>query len=153
VLARTEVYDPGEGSWRAAPDLALPREHLAVAATGDRVYAIAGRAGSLDNFRVVQSFDPRRDREWRHEPDVADSRGGTAAAAVDGRVCVAGGEEPAGTIATVECLDGERWVRAARLARPRHGLAVMALDGRLHAVAGGERPGLFVSGAHEAFDL
>lgn len=153
VLARSEVYDPGEGSWRVGPDLALPREHLAVAAAGDRVYAIAGRAGSLDNFRVVQSLDPRRDTEWRDEPEVADPRGGTAAAAVDGRVCVAGGEESAGTIASVECLDGDRWVGAARLARPRHGLAVVALDGRLHAVAGGERPGLFVSGAHEAFDL
>lgn len=153
VLGRTEVFDPRQRAWRAGPDLSLPREHLAVAGAGDRVYAIAGRAGSLDNFRVVQSLDPTREQAWRDEPDVGDARGGTAAAAVDGRACVAGGEEAAGTIASVECLDGDRWVRVASLARPRHGLAVMGIGGRLHVVAGGEKPGLFVSGAHEAFDL
>ena len=153
VLGRTEVYDPERRAWNPGPDLALPREHLAVAAAGDRVYAVAGRAGGQGNFRAVQSFDPRSDRSWRDEPEVGDSRGGTAAAAVGERLCVAGGEEPAGTIASVECLDGDRWVGAARLVRPRHGLAVMGLEGRLHVVGGGERPGLFVSGAHEAFDL
>jgi hypothetical protein len=59
----------------------------------------------------------------------------------------------AGTIASVECLDGDGWKVVARLGRPRHGLAVMALAGRLHVVSGGEQPGLFVSGAHEALDL
>lgn len=153
VVGRTELFDPDRREWRPGPSLAVPREHLAVAAAGGRVYAIAGRAGSLDNFRAVQSLDPARDPAWRDEPDVADARGGTAAAEVDGLVCVAGGEEAAGTIASVECLDGSRWTRAARLARPRHGLAVMALDGRLHVVGGGEQPGLFVSGAHEVFDV
>ena len=153
VLGRTEVYDPERGTWRPGPDLAVSREHLAVAAGGDRVYAIAGRAGGLGNFRAVQSLDPRSDREWRDEPEVAHSRGGIGAAAVGDRVCVAGGEEAAGTIASVECLDGDRWVQAARLARPRHGLAVMGVDDRLHVVGGGEQPGLFVSGVHEAFDL
>lgn len=151
ALGRTEVYDAGRRAWRPGPDLDLPREHLAVASNGDRVYAIAGRAAGQGNFRAVQSLDPRSDDAWRDEPEVADSRGGTGAAAVGERVCVAGGEEPAGTIASVECLDGHRWAQAARLARPRHGLAVMGLEGRLHAVGGGEQPGLFVSGAHEAF--
>jgi hypothetical protein len=153
VLGRTEVYDSERRAWRTGPDLALPREHLAVAAVGDRVYAIAGRAAGQGNFRAVQSLEPRSDRAWRDEPEVKDSRGGIGAAAVGDRMCVAGGEEPAGTIASVECLDGDRWVQAARLARPRHGLAVVALEDRLHVVGGGEQPGLFVSGVHEAFEL
>lgn len=153
ALGRTEVYDAGRRAWRPGPDLDLAREHLAVASDGDRVYAIAGRAPGQGNFRAVQSLDPRSDEAWRDEPEVADSRGGIGAAAVGERVCVAGGEEPAGTIASVECLDGDRWARAARLARPRHGLAAMGLEGRLHVVGGGEQPGLFVSGVHEAFDL
>ena len=153
VLGRTEVYDPERRAWRPGPDLSVPREHLAVAAGSDRVYAIAGRAGGLGNFRAVQSLDPRADRPWRDEPEVAHSRGGIGAAAVGDRVCVAGGEEPAGTIASIECLDGDGWVQAARLARPRHGLAVMGIEDRLHVVGGGEQPGLFVSGVHEAFEL
>ena len=153
ALARTEIYDAERRSWRAGPDLSTPREHLAVTADGDRVYAIAGRAPGQGNFTVVESIGPARDRSWRPEPDVNDSRGGLAAAVVDGRLCVVGGEEAAGTIASVECLDHGAWARVARLARPRHGLAAMPLGGRLHVVSGGERPGLFVSGAHEALEL
>lgn len=152
-VATTEVFDVAAGAWRVGPDLPVPREHLAVAARDARVFAIAGRAAGKGNFTVVESFDPSTGGEWRVEPDLGEPRGGIGAASVDGRLCVAGGEEAAGTIASVECLDGDRWVRAAELARPRHGLAVIALDGRLHVVAGGEMPGLFVSGAHEALDL
>ena len=152
-FVRTEIYDRTTAAWTEGPPLARPREHLAAATAGGRVYVIAGRTGNEGNFTIVESLDPGRDEGWRDEPDVRDSRGGIAAATVDGRLCVAGGEEAAGTIASVECLDGDHWVRAARLARPRHGLAAMALGGRLHVVAGGEQPGLFVSGAHEALDL
>lgn len=153
AVGTTEVFDTRARTWRAGPALALGREHLAVAAAGARVFAVAGRAQGRGNFTAVESFDPATDRAWRAEPDLADPRGGIGAAAVDGRMCVAGGEEEAGTIASVECLDGGRWTRAARLGRPRHGLAVMALDGRLHVVAGGEQPGLSVSGAHESLDV
>jgi hypothetical protein len=41
----------------------------------------------------------------------------------------------------------------ATLATPRHGLAVVGLGERLHVVSGGPQPGLFVSGAHEAFRI
>ena len=153
AVGTTEVYDTAGSAWRSGPDLAVPREHLAAATRGTRVYVIAGRAAEKGNFTTVESIDPAADRAWRGEPDLADGRGGIAAATVDGRLCVAGGEEPAGTIASVECLDGDAWSRAARLERPRHGLAAMALDGLLHVVAGGEQPGLFVSGAHEALDV
>ena len=153
ALARTAIYDPETRVWAQGPDLSRPREHLAVAAVDERVYAIAGRAAGEGNFTVVESFAPAEDKGWRKEPSLQDSRGGIGAASVDGRLCVAGGEEEAGTIASVECLDGGRWVRAAHLAHPRHGLAVMALGGRLHVVAGGDKPGLFVTGTHEALDV
>ena len=149
ALATTEVYDPGARSWRPGPVLARPREHLAAAASGDRVFAIAGRTATDGNLVAVESLSPAADAAWRPEPDLGQARGGIGADAVGGRVCVVGGEEPAGTIASVECLEGGAWRAVARLRRPRHGVAVMALGDRLHVVAGGERPGLFVSGAHE----
>lgn len=148
-LGSTSVYDPASRAWRAGPDLSRPREHLAAASAGDRVYAIAGRTGAEGNFTVVESLSPTGDRAWRREPDLARSRGGIGADAVNGILCVAGGEEAAGTIAPVECLVDGAWRSVADLARPRHGLAVMALDGSLHVVGGGDQPGLTVSGAHE----
>ena len=107
VLRRTEVLVPGstDGGWRPGPDLAEPRDHLAAASSGGRVYAIAGRQGSLEsNLATVESWDPAAADGWRPEPRLNDTRGGTSASEVDGRPCVAGGEEPRGTIASVECL-------------------------------------------------
>ncbi|MEO6121089.1 MAG: DUF1668 domain-containing protein [Acidimicrobiales bacterium] len=150
-LATTSVYDPAVRTWRRGPDLGRPREHLAAASAGGRVYAIAGRTATEGNFTVVESLAPGTGTAttWRTEPDLIRPRGGIGADAVGATVCVVGGEEPAGTIGPVECLTGGQWQAVADLARPRHGLAVMALDGRLHVVGGGEQPGLFVSGVHE----
>lgn len=153
-LARTEVLVPGRQGWVAGPDMAEPRDHLAAAASVGRVYAIAGRLGGLDtNKATVESWDPVAGGPWRAEASLNHARGGTSGAEAGGRPCVAGGEEPAGTIASVECLVDGRWSVVATLRTPRHGLGVAGLGGRLHAIAGGPEPGLFVSGAHEAFTV
>lgn len=151
---KTEVFAPGQRAWTAGPDMTQPRDHLAAAASGGRVYAIAGRLGSLEsNQASVESWDPASRTGWRTEPGLNDTRGGTAAAEAGERPCVAGGEQPSGTIASVECLSAGRWDRVAMLRVPRHGLAVVGLGDKLHVVAGGPEPGLFVSGAHEVFTI
>ena len=153
-LARTEAHMPGQRTWTAGPEMIEPRDHLAAAASGGRIYAIAGRLGSLESNRgTVESWDPAGTSGWRPEAALDDTRGGTSAAEAAGRPCVAGGEEPAGTIGSVECLSGGRWSRVATLQTPRHGLAVAGLGDRLHVIAGGPEPGLFVSGTHEAFTV
>jgi hypothetical protein len=164
-LARTEVFTPGSRSWTAGPDMSEPRDHLAAAGSGGRIYAIAGRLGGLDtNKATVESWAPSGPGSgmadpsgpgsgWRAEPRLNDTRGGTSAAEAGGRPCVAGGEEPAGTIASIECLAGGQWSRVATLRTPRHGLGVAGVGDRLHVIAGGPEPGLFVSGAHEAFTV
>jgi serine/threonine-protein kinase PknK len=150
VSASTVTFEPGAG-WQAGPNLRVAREHLAATAHRDRVYAIAGRASGR-NFTDVESWDGRPS-EWREEPSLNDSRGGIGATTVSGRVCVAGGEETGGTIASVECLRASGWERAARLRAPRHGLAVVGLGQKLHVVGGGEQPGLFVSRVHEVLTI
>ncbi|HEX2117990.1 MAG TPA: kelch repeat-containing protein [Acidimicrobiales bacterium] len=153
-LRRTEFLILGQPVWRSGPDMAQARDHLAAASSGGRVYAIAGRLGSLaTNMASVESWDPVAGGPWRAEPGLNDTRGGTSAAEAAGRPCVAGGEEPTGTIASVECLADGRWDRVATLSVPRHGLAVAGVGDRLHVIGGGPEPGLFVSGAHEAFPI
>lgn len=151
VVATTEILLPGAAGWTGGPALREPREHLAMTVIDGRVFAIAGRVASLEsNKRSVESLDPSaRGEGWRQEAPLRDARGGTDA---DG-ACVAGGEEPSGTISSIECLDrstGE-WNVVASLTMPRHGLAVVALDGALHVISGGDRPGLFVTDTHEVF--
>jgi hypothetical protein len=154
LLARTEVFTPGQRSWAPGPDMTEPRDHLAATSSGGRVYAIAGRLGSLEsNLATTESWDPVAGGGWRREARLNDTRGGTSAAEAGGRPCVAGGEEPTNTIASIECLSGGSWARVATLRIPRHGLGVAGVGDRLHVIGGGPQPGLTVSGAHEAFTV
>ena len=150
---RTEVLRQGAAAWERAPDLAYPTEHLAATGAGGRAYAIAGRYKSLEgNLDLVSSFAPGESR-WRKEPALRRSRGGIGAAAPAGHPCVAGGEAPDWTIGSVECLVDGRWRDVAMLSVPRHGVAVVAVGRTLHVIGGGPKPALFVSDAHEAFEL
>lgn len=144
------AYDFAAGRWSliAGP---RPREHLGAAALGGRVYAVAGRTAGLDtNLDIVEAYEPAGNR-WRAIPRVPGTRGGTAAAAVAGRLVSVGGEEPAGTIRTVFAYNPAtgRWGRLPDLPRPVHGLGLVGYRGRAFALAGGPRPGLTVSGANQ----
>jgi len=131
-----------------------PREHLAVVSSGGTVYAIGGRRAGLDtNVALVEAYDVAK-RRWRRLPPVPAARGGTDAAVVGGRIVSAGGEETAGTIASVYVLeDRRRWRRLPDLPTPRHGLAVVAIGNVVYAIAGGDEPGLTVTGANESLDV
>ena len=154
LARRMLVFDLVRRRWSTGPG-PTPREHLAVAALGGRVYALAGRRAGIDtNVAFLESWRPGW-RSWRRLPPVPTTRGGTGAAAVGRELVSVGGEEPAGTIRDVWAyhVDRRRWRRLPDLPTPRHGLGVVAVAGSVYAIAGGQRPGLFVSGANEALQL
>ena len=116
LAATMLALDLTRNTWRtiAGP---TPREHLAVTATGGRVYALAGRTAGLDtNVRTLESWRPGN-RRWTRHAAIPRSRGGTGAAAVGRTIVSVGGEEPAGTIRTVYAFDTRtrRWRRLADL--------------------------------------
>ena len=153
MVATTELLERGARAWRPGPALAQAREHTAAVSTPERVYAVAGRVGGLDtNLTSVEALDAGASA-WRPGPPLNEARGGIAGAAVAGAPCVAGGEAPTGTIASVECLMGDRWERRATLSTARHGLAAVSDGERLHVLAGGDQPGLFVTDVHEVLRL
>jgi hypothetical protein len=80
-------------------------------------------------------------------------RGGIAAAGLDGRVHVFGGESPASTFDTHEAFDvaAGAWATLEPMPTSRHGLGAAVLDGAIHVIGGGVVPGLSVSAAHEVF--
>ena len=140
--------------WRQIPG-PTPREHLAVTATGGRVYALAGRTAGLNtNLRVLESWKPGA-RRWTRLRPVPGARGGTAATAVGRTIVSVGGEAPSGTIASVYAYDTRtrRWRRLPDLPTPRHGLGVVTAGRTVYAIAGGPRPGLTTSGALEFLTL
>jgi N-acetylneuraminic acid mutarotase len=148
------AFDFGDQRWSliAGP---RAREHLGAAALGGVVYAVAGRTTGLDtNLDIVEAYDAAANR-WRAIPRVPGRRGGTAAAAVSGRLVSAGGEEPGGTIRTVFAYNPgtRRWTSLPSLPRPRHGLGLVGYRGRAYALAGGPQPGLTVSGSNQVLRL
>jgi non-specific serine/threonine protein kinase len=148
------ALDLRSGRWARIPGPA-PREHLAAAAAGTRVFALAGRSAGIDtNTGRFESFDPGT-RKWATLKPVPKPRGGTGAALVNGSIVSVGGEEPQGTIGSVYAyeLRTKRWRRLADLPTPRHGLGVVGHRGRVYVVAGGPEPGLTVSGAVESLQL
>lgn len=151
-LARVALsLDLNSGRWSRVPG-PTPREHLAAAAARGRIYALGGRSAGIDtNTRAFESYHPAT-RRWTKLPRLPSARGGTGAATVSGRIVSVGGEQPAGTIASVYSFDlrSRKWRRLPDLPTPRHGLGVVAHEGRLFTLAGGPQPGLTVSGVVES---
>jgi len=152
LLARVAfVFDLRRRRWTTLRG-PTPREHLAAAAVGGKVYAVAGRLAGIDsNQTTVEVLSG----SWRRVTPLPESRGGTGAAAVGGRLVSVGGEAPSGTIASVYAYDPRtrRWERLPDLPTPRHGVAVVAVGRRVFVIGGGPRPGLFVSDANEWLQL
>lgn len=150
LASRMQILDLRSGRWTTTRG-PTPREHLAVTALRGRVYVLAGRLGGLDtNLDLLEVYAPANG--WRRLPRIPSRRGGTAAAALAGRIVSVGGEQPTGTIASVYAYDAARarWSRLPDLPSPRHGLGVVAVGGRVYAVAGGPEPGLTASGVTES---
>jgi len=134
--------------------MSLAREHLAGAVAGGRFYALAGRASGQGNFAVAERYDPRLDR-WESLPDMEKPRGGIAAATVDGRVVVFGGEEAGGTIREVELYNPAKrsWSSLPPMRTPRHGLGGVSRGNRVYAIEGGPTPGFDFSDTIEFLDI
>jgi N-acetylneuraminic acid mutarotase len=150
----TFVYEPAKRRWRALPG-PTPREHLAVAAAGGSIYAIAGRTAGIDtNLDLVETWKPG-EAHWQRLAPVPEPRGGTAAAFAQGLIVSVGGEAPQGTLGRVFGYDVAKgaWRALPELPTPRHGLGVVALGGVVYAIGGGPQPGLHVSAANEALTL
>jgi N-acetylneuraminic acid mutarotase len=147
------ALDLARGRWSLLPG-PTPREHLAVAGSRTRLYAVGGRTAGFDtNVSTLEEYVPRLG--WRRLPPLPGARGGTGATLAGGKIVSVGGEAPSGTIGSVYAYDLARglWSRLPDLPTPRHGLGVVAVGGRVYAVGGGPVPGLSASGANEFLEL
>lgn len=140
IVPQTEVFD-GD-SWTEAADLPTPREHLAAVSDGVYVYAVGGRFLSADeNSAAFDRFDPASGN-WETLPDMPTPRGSFGAAFVDGRIVVAGGEEPTRVLPTVEMYDiaNRTWSTQAPINTPVHGEVVAAVGSTVYVIGGADRP-------------
>ena len=131
----TEIYDIATNTWSLGADLPVGTDHAWAVALGGQLFVGAGTSNR------VFSYDPAADA-WT---DVAPStffHGGTpAAAALDGRIYVAGGTGGGMVGNEVDVYDpaANTWTTLAPMGCARNHTAGGVIGGRLY-VAGG-RPG------------
>jgi N-acetylneuraminic acid mutarotase len=147
-----EVYDPAADKWAPRAALPTPRDHLAVAAAGGRLYAIGGRVdGDYGrNLAANEAYDPASDR-WQARAPLPTARSGIAASVLGGRIVVVGGEASTGTFNQVEAYDpaSNAWSAYARMPTARHGLGSAVVGGKMYVISGGPTPGASASAANE----
>jgi len=156
-LGTNEVFNPSSNEWIARRPMRVAREHLASGVVGKRFFAVGGRVvrgGGMTNLDVVEMYDVEGD-VWSVRSPMPTARSGIAAAVVDGKLYVFGGESAVKTFSEVEAYDPESdtWQRVAELPTPRHGLGVAAVGNKIYTVAGGPKPGLYVSSVNEVLVL
>jgi N-acetylneuraminic acid mutarotase len=97
-------------------------------------------------------YDPSMER-WTPRPALPTVRSGIAAAALNGRIFVFGGESGRGTHQEVESYDPtkNRWERWAPMPTARHGLGAAVINQSIYVIAGGPQPGATFSSANEVF--
>jgi N-acetylneuraminic acid mutarotase len=119
-----------------------------------RLYAVGGRIdGNYSrNLASNEAYDPATGR-WEQRAPLPTARSGIAAAILEGRMFVFGGEAPAGTFNQAEAYDARSngWSSQARMPTARHGLGAAAVAGRIYVISGGPRPGDSASAANEIF--
>jgi len=140
---RMWVFDIASNAWSDAPG-PTPREHLGAAASGGRIYVVAGRGYGRGNVGLLEAFDPATGT-WESLPDMPGVCGGCSAAATsDGRIHVTGGEGGGQTYGDHFVYDpaSRAWHVAEPMPSTRHGIAAAAVGERFYVIGGGLQQGL-----------
>ena len=139
-------YDPAEDAWAVLPGPSQPREHVAAVAFNDELWVIGGRWGGTGALATVEIFSPASG-SWRDGPEMNEARSGFGAAAVGGRIVVAGGEilgaRPWTALAGAEVYDPDTdaWTLLPKLPAGIHGMPVVGFEGSAFVLGGSDRAG------------
>jgi len=146
--------------------LNVARDHLGAASvmvfqTGagfEQLHAIGGRSDLQFSRNLDTNESATSGGQWRERSRLPTARSGIAAVSFrlrgsGPRIYVFGGESPEGTFDVVEVYDPDQdvWTTGPSMPTARHGLGAAVVGDTIYVIGGGERPGLSVSGANEAF--
>ena len=137
----TEIYN-GK-SWRDAPAIPVPGDHLAAVTDGTYLYAIGGRTLEPSaNHNAVQRFDPATS-QWTQLTTLPVADSDMGAAFVGGQLITFGGENGLTVFPTVRAynLATKTWSTLPPLAQARHGMGVAVIGNTIYAIDGASLPG------------
>jgi N-acetylneuraminic acid mutarotase len=129
--------------WVELASLNEPRQEVAVAELGGRIYVAGGfrRDGSTSD--AVEAYDPASD-SWSLRARLPLALNHATAASVNDRLYVIGGHPPSGpeAVDAVFAYDpgADRWEPRAPMPTARGSLAVAVVDGKIYAAGGSPDP-------------
>src|SRR5581483_9751471 len=133
------VQAPTSALWVDLAQQRVPRQEMAVAELGGRIYAIGGFNPDGSSANTVEAYDPATD-SWATVAPLPIALNHPAAATVGDHVYVIGGhpDQGAEAVDTVYAYDAgaDRWVPRARMPTARGALAVAVADGKIYAMGG-----------------
>lgn len=151
-------YSPEGRRWVEQPPMRQARGALATAVIGKRLYAVGGSLPTLDDplrtpFPTLEVYDFAT-RRWTFGPDMPTPRHHLAAAALDGKLYVAGGRRPGEySQSAFERFDPrtQEWERLPPLPQGAGGSTAVAVAGQIVVVGGGDDAERWVTPATWAY--
>jgi non-specific serine/threonine protein kinase len=133
-----EGYDPVINGWKAGPDLPFPLHHEMAVNYKDELVVMGGWIPRGSNPSAITSdrVFALRGGKWVSLPSLKQPRAAAAAAVVDGRIVVTGGQADGKLLDTTEVFDGKQWRAGANIPTPREHVAAAA-DSKFVYVVGG----------------
>ena len=145
-------YDPATNQWERIADLPIERHHMPVVVVNDSLYAIGGyEPPTFTPTRTLFLYDEQNNL-WLGRALLPEARGASAAAAVSGRIVVAGGIGFSGQLDSIAIYDPatDTWRHGAPIPTLRDHLTGGAVGATFYAIAG-RRDGNYDT--VEAYDL
>lgn len=144
VLASTELYDPGTGTWSARAGMRTPRtNHSATLLNDGTVFVTGGFNGGVA-LASSELYDPGAGPAgtWSAAASMMTPRGAPAGVALtDGRVLVVCGDDPASPLATAEVYDPppkDKWeTPTIPIGRRQSAIAILLRNGDVLVTGGG----------------
>jgi DNA-binding CsgD family transcriptional regulator/N-acetylneuraminic acid mutarotase len=132
------LAEAGESSWHERAQMPTRRAYLALAAVGERIFAIAGQTIGGATTAVVEIYDPQGDL-WTRGSDKPTPATHVAAAVIGTDIYVPGGCDAEGhPTQSVEVYDTQTdsWRAIAPLPQPRCAYALAAWQGQVYLFGG-----------------
>lgn len=158
VVTTNEAYDPKVDSWVIKAPMPTARDHLSSAVVDNKIFVIGGRQPEdgpiFNDLDANEMYDPESN-SWISLEPLPTKRSGLAAASVDDKIYVIGGESTKRTFDTNEKYNTKThsWDRESPVPSARHGLSATSIDGKIYVIAGGTKPGGSGSNENEIFQV
>jgi N-acetylneuraminic acid mutarotase len=147
------IYNPEQNEWSTGTAAPTARNSAAAAVIDGLIYVVGGRRNVMQkdgtqlqqNLSNLEVYNPETN-EWHSRAPLPESLGGNAAASVDGKLYVFGGEQwsPEHKVFPSSWAYDpatDKWQKVKDMLTARHGLAAAAVDDVIYTIGGCTRVG------------